>query len=160
MALTPEQYVILGDYIAATPALNNIPNTPDGNYEIAEILNTPSNPGYKAITTGTAMVWAANGPRVRIGQAANNPQEPEPIRASCQVFLDLIMGGTSSNLGTDEPEIQSIFDGWLAAGVITQAEYDDVYGQPNGVACALIPQSVELVDQTVTYIDVQEARAL
>jgi hypothetical protein len=160
MSLNPVQLQELHDYIVATPALNGIPNTPDGNYEIAEILNTPSNPGYKAITTGTAMVWAANGPRVRIGQAANNPQEPESIRASCQVFLDLIMGGTSSNLGTDEPEIQSIFDGWLTAGVITQDEYDNVYGQPTGVACTLIPQSVELLNQTVDYVDVQEARAL
>lgn len=156
--MTPAQYVILGDYIAATPALNSIPNTPDGAYQIADILNVPSNLGYKPITTGTAMVWAANGPRVRIGQAANNPQEPEQIRASCQVFLDLIMGGTGSNLGTDEPEIQAIFDGWLTGGVITQAEYDNVYKQPDGIACALIPQSVELVDQTVTWQDVYQAR--
>lgn len=158
MSLTPQQYATLGAYIAATPALDSIPNTPDGAYEIAQILNTPSNPGYQAITTGAAMLWAAEGPRVRIGQASVDQQQPEAIRASCQVFLDLIMGGTSSSLHTEEAEIKGLFDGWLAASVITQAEYDKVYKQPDGIACALIPQSVELVGQTVTWEDVYQAR--
>ena len=159
MALTPVQLQVLHDYIVATPALNSVPNTPDGNYEIAEILNTPSNPGWKAISVGSAMLWAANGPRVRIGQAANNPQETEEVRASCQIFLDLIVSGTESLLHTEEPGIKDLFDDWLAVGVITQAEYEQVYSA-NGLAMTLIPQSVELVDQTVSYIDVQEARAL
>lgn len=158
MALTPEQYVILGDYIAATPALNSIPNTLTGADEIANILNTPSVPGYQPITTGTAMVWAAGGPRVRIGQASIDQQQPESIRASCQIFLDLIMGGTSSMIDTNESEIQDIFDSWVVASVITQAEYDQVYLQPNGLACTLIPQSIELVGQTVTYQEVYDAR--
>jgi len=157
MALTPEQYVILGDYIAATPALNNIPNTPEGAYQIAEILNTPSNPGWKAISVGSAMLWAANGPRVRIGQAANNPQEPEEVRASCQIFLDLIVSGTESLLHTEEPGIKDLFDDWLAASVITQAEYAQVYSA-NGLAMTLIPQSIELVDQTVDWQEVYDSR--
>lgn len=160
MSLTPAQSATLGAYIASTPALNDIPNTPDGAFEIAEILNTPSVPGYQAITTGAAMLWAAEGPRVRIGQASIDPQQPEPIRASCQVFLDLIMGGTGSMLHTEEPEIEALFDGWVLASVITQAEHDKVYKQPDGIACTLIPQSVELVDQTVTWQDVYQARNL
>ena len=158
MALTPAQYKILGDYIAATPAFNNIPNTLGGADEIANILNTPSVPGYQPITTGAAMLWAADGPRVRIGQASIDPQQPEPIRASCQVFLDLIMGGTSSLLHTEEAEIGLLFDGWVLANVITNAEHDKVYKQPYGLACTLIPQSVELVQQTVTYQEVYDAR--
>lgn len=158
MSLTPQQYATLGAYIAATPALDSIPNTPDGSYEIAQILNTPSNPGYQAITTGAAMLWAAEGPRVRIGQASVDQQQPEAIRASCQVFLDLIMGGTSSSLHTEEAEIKGLFDGWLAASVITQAEYDKVYKQPDGIACTIIPQSVELVGQTVSWQDVYQSR--
>lgn len=160
MSLTPSQYATLGAYIAATPALNSIPNTPDGAYEIAEILNTPTVPGYQAITTGSAMLWAAEGPRVRIGQASIDPQQHESIRASCQVFLDLIMGGTGSLLHTEELEILALFDGWVLANVITQAEHDKVYKQPNGLACTLIPQSVELVEQTVTWQDVYQARNL
>lgn len=158
MTLTPQQYATLGAYIAATPALDSIPNTPDGAYEIAQILNTPSNPGYQAITTGSAMLWAAEGPRVRIGQASIDQQQPEAIRASCQVFLDLIMGGTNSSLHTEEAEIKGLFDGWLAASVITQAEYDKVYKQPDGIACTIIPQSVELVGQTVNWQDVYQSR--
>jgi len=158
MALTQAQYVILGDYIADTPALNSIPNTPDGAYQIATILNTPSNPGLQAITTGTAMLWAAEGPRVRIGQASVDAQQPEQIKASCQVFLDLIMGGSGSLLHTEEAAIQDLFDGWVLADVITQAEHDQVYLQPNGLACTLIAQSVELVDQTVVWEDVYTAR--
>lgn len=159
MALNPVQLQELHDYIVATPALDSISNTPDGNYEIAEIMNTPSNPGYKAITVGSAMLWAAEGPRVRIGEASVDTQQPEAIRASCQVFIDLIMGGTSSLLHTEESEIKALFDGWLAASIITQAEHDQIYGI-NGLATTLIPQSVEMFDQTITYIDVQEARAL
>jgi hypothetical protein len=158
MALTQAQYVILGDYIADTPALNSIPNTPDGAYQIATILNTPSNPGYQAITTGTAMLWAAEGPRVRIGQASVDQQQTETVRASCLVFIDLIMGGTSSLLHTEEAEIKALFDGWLAANIITQQEYDAVYDQPNGLACTLIAQSVELVGQIVAWEDVYTAR--
>ena len=157
--MTPAQLQTLHDYIVATPALNNIPNTPDGAYEIAEILNTPSNPGWKAISVGSAMLWAAEGPRVRIGKAANDVQESEQVRASCQTFLDLIVAGTESLVHTEEPEIKALFDGWLAASIITQAEHNKIYGV-TGLAATLIPQSIELVDQTVTYIDVQEARAL
>lgn len=156
--MTPEQYATLGAYIAATPALDSIPNTPDGAFEIAGILNTPTNPGYQAITTGSAMLWAAEGPRVRIGHASADTQQPEAVRASCQVFLDLIMGGTSSLLHTEQAEIKALFDGWVTANVITQAENDQVYKQPNGLACALIPQSVELVGQTVSWQDVYQAR--
>jgi len=159
MSLNPIQLQELHDYIVATPALNDITNTPDGNYEIAEIMNTPSNPGYKAISVGSAMLWAAEGPRVRIGQAANDPQETESIRASCQTFLDLIVSGPESLVHTEEAEIKALFDGWLAASIITQAEHDQIYGV-TGLAATLIPQSVEMFDQTVTYIDVQEARAL
>lgn len=158
MALTPTQYIVLRDYIAATPALNSVPNTPDGAYQIADILNTPSNPGYQAITTGTAMLWAAEGPRVRIGQASVDQQKTETIRASCQVFLDLIMGGSGSLLHTEEATIKALFDGWVLASVITQAEHDQVYLQPSGLACALIPQSIELVNQIVAWEDVYTAR--
>jgi hypothetical protein len=74
--------------------------------------------------------------------------------------LDLIMGGTGSLLHTEELEILALFDGWVLANVITQAEHDKVYKQPNGLACTLIPQSVELVEQTVTWQDVYQARNL
>ena len=157
--MTPAQLQVLHDYIVATPVLNSIPNTPDGNYKIAEILNTPSNPGWKAISVGSAMLWAAEGPRVRIGSAANDPQQPEAVRASCQTFLDLIVSGTDSLVHTEDPEIKALFDSWLSASIITQAEHNQIYGV-NGLAATLIPQSIELVDQTVNYIDVQEARAL
>ena len=65
---------------------------------------------------------------------------------------------TSYMLHTEEAEINALLDGWLAASVITQAEYDRVYKQPDGIACALIPQSVVLVGQTVTWQDVYQAR--
>jgi len=51
-----------------------------------------------------------------------------------------------------------LFDGWVLANVITQAEHDQVYLQPNGLACTLIAQSVELIDQTVVWEDVYTAR--
>lgn len=155
--MTPEKLQVLRDYIAANSQLNAIPNTPDGNYEIAEILNAPSSPGLKPISVGSAMLWAATGPRVRIAQAANDAQRPEAVRASCQTFLDLLVSGTSSLVHTEETEIRALFDGWLSVGIITQTEHDQVYGL-NGLAADLIPQSTKLIGQTVTYTDVQEAR--
>jgi hypothetical protein len=156
--MTPEKLQVLRDYIAATSQLNSIPNTPDGNFEIADILNTPTTPGWKPISVGSAMLWAAGGPRVRIAQAANDSQWPEAVRASCQTFLDLLVSGTSSLVHTEEAEIKALFDGWLSVGIITQPEHDQIYSS-NGLAATLIPKSTELVDQTVSYTDIQEARA-
>lgn len=41
MSLTPQQIAVLGTYIANTPALSALPNTQDGAYSIAVMLNQP-----------------------------------------------------------------------------------------------------------------------
>lgn len=157
--LTPQEAQAINALIVADPALSSQPQTSDGAYAIAVALNTPSVPGYKPISVGSAMLWAAGGPRVRIQAAATDSQMPEAINASCQVFLDLIVSGPESLIHTEESAIESMFAGWLAAGVITQAERDAVYGQPSGLAAAVLSRSVVAIGRDVSYQDVMQARA-
>jgi hypothetical protein len=157
--MTPQEAQIIRDAIDADPSLSSQPQTPDGAFAIAEALNSPTEPGFKAITVASAMLWAASGPRVRIAAASTNLSEPEGIRASCQVFLDLIVSGSDALVHTEEGPIRAMFDSWLAASVITQAEHDAVYGT-GGLAETLLPKSVVLIGRTVGWQDVVEARAV
>jgi len=157
--LTPQEAQAINALILADPALSSQPQTSDGAYAIAVALDTPTEAGYKPITVGSAMLWAAGGPRVRIQAASTDSQQPEAIRASCQVFLDLIVSGSESLIHTEETAIESMFDGWLTAGVITQAEHDAVYGQPNGLAAAVLSRSMVAIGRDVSYQDVLQARA-
>lgn len=157
--MTPQEAQAIRDAIDADPSLSSQPQTPDGAFAIAEALNTPSEPGFKAITVASAMLWAASGPRVRIGIAAVDSQQPEPIRASCQVFLDLIVSGTESFVHTEEAPIRAMFDGWLSASIITQSEHDAVYGA-GGLAEAILSRSEVLIKRSVTYQEVQSSRTV
>lgn len=156
--LTPQEAQAINALIVADPALSSQPSTSDGAFEIAQALNTPSEAGFKAISVGSAMLWAAGGPRVRIQAASTDTQKPEAIQASCQVFLDLIVSGSESLIHTEESAIETMFDGWLAAGVITQAEHDGVYGA-TGLAAAILSRSVVAIGRDVNYQDVLQARA-
>ena len=157
--MTPQEAQAIRDAIDADPSLSSQPNTPDGAFAIAEALNIPTEPGFKPITVASAMLWAASGPRVRIGTASTNANETEVTRASCQVFLDLIVSGSDALVHTEEPQIRAMFDGWLSASVITQTEHDAVYGT-GGLAETLLPKSVVLIGRTVSWQDVVEARAV
>lgn len=64
MALTGAQYVTLKAFILADPTLNAHPNTPDGNFAIAEAMNALAAPPFivwrTAITDRemiAAMIW-------------------------------------------------------------------------------------------------------
>lgn len=157
--MTPQEAQAIRDAIDADPSLSSQPQTPDGAFAIAEALNTPSEPGFKPITVASAMLWAASGPRVRIGNAASDSQQPEPIRASCQVFLDLIVSGSDALVHTEDAPIKAMFDSWLAASVITQAEHDAVYGS-GGLAKTLLARSQLLIGRAVGWQEVADARAM
>ena len=157
--MTPQEAQLIHDAIEADPALSAQPQTSDGAFAIAEALNTPTEAGFKPITVASAMLWAAGGPRVRIQQATSDTQKPEAIRASCQVFLDLIVSGSDALIHTEQSAIKTSFDGWLQSSIITQAEHDAVYGQPNGLAAALLSRSVVAIGRDVSYQDVMQARA-
>ena len=156
--LTPQEAQAINALIVADPALSSQPQTSDGAFAIAQALNTPSEAGYKPITVGAAMLWAAGGPRVRIQAAANDSQQPEAVQASCQVFLDLIVSGSEALIHTEEQAILQAFSGWVVTGVITQAEYDAVYGT-SGLAAAILSRSVVAIGRDVSYQDVMQARA-
>lgn len=156
--LTPQEAQAINALIVADPALSSQPQTSDGAYAIAVALDTPSEAGYKAITVASAMLWAAGGPRVRIQAAATDSQQPEAVQASCQVFLDLIVSGSEALIHTEEQAILQAFSGWVVTGVITQAEYDAIYGA-SGLAAALLSRSVVAIGRDVSYQDVMQARA-
>lgn len=46
MALTTQQLTALKTYIDTTPELAAFPNTPDGSYTIAQLLNLPATPEF------------------------------------------------------------------------------------------------------------------
>ena len=156
--LTTQEAQAINALIVADPALSSQPQTSDGAYAIAVALNTPSEAGYKPITVGSAMLWAAGGPRVRIQAAATDSQQPEAVQASCQVFLDLIVSGSEALIHTEEQAILQAFSGWVVTGVITQAEYDAIYGA-SGLAAAILSRSVVAIGRDVSYQDVLQARA-
>jgi hypothetical protein len=156
--LTTQEAQAINALIVADPALSSQPQTSDGAYAIAVALNTPSEAGYKPITVGSAMLWAAGGPRVRIQAAAADSQLPEAVQASFQVFLDLIVSGSEALIHTEEQAILQAFSGWVVTGVITQAEYDAIYGA-SGLAAAILSRSVVAIGRDVSYQDVLQARA-
>jgi hypothetical protein len=156
--LTTQEAQAINALIVADPALSSQPQTSDGAYAIAVALNTPSEAAYKPITVGAAMLWAAGGPRVRIQAAATDSQQPEAVQASCQVFLDLIVSGSEALIHTEEQAILQAFSGWVVTSVITQAEYDAIYGT-SGLAAAILSRSVVAIGRDVSYQDVMQARA-
>jgi hypothetical protein len=155
--MTPQEAQLIHDAIEADPALSAQPQTSDGAFAIAQALNTPTEAGFKPITVASAMLWAAGGPRIRIQDTVTNTQKPEAIRASCQVFLDLIVSGSDALIHTEQPAIKASFDGWLQGAVITQAEYNAVYGA-SGIAKAVLSRSFVLIGRDVSWQEVVEAR--
>lgn len=54
MALTDAQKLTLKAHIAASPDLNSIPNSTDGAFEIARLLNEPASPDFWVWRTAVA----------------------------------------------------------------------------------------------------------
>lgn len=116
---------------------------------LAEVQTDPTNKGYaaylpsqpghvvdllnavgtdqliKSLPTNIGMAWAAAGPYARIVDAANTANHP--CRASCLVVMDTFKCQMPINM--EYPTIQAMFTGWVTAGVITQAEKDDLVNQ-------------------------------
>lgn len=59
--LTPAQKAALAAHIAASPDLNVIPNTVDGSYAIADLMNLPAAPAF--------IVWKSSVPKNEVGKA-------------------------------------------------------------------------------------------
>ena len=119
--MTPEQMQILKTEITADPLDMGYANKSDDDR--ATILNSLSVPVIRPVTVAQAMMWAASGPRVRIAAAAATHSN-EQIKASCQVVLDLMTGGTYQLIHLNDQELQSVLTGWVQAGVISQGEKD------------------------------------
>ena len=111
--MTPAQLATLGAYIAATPALNAYPNSSDGAYEIAVLLNQPAAPAF--------YVWRTE-------------YTPEQMRAAIANGITQLDALTASKR-------DSLL--WLVAGAVNAAEtavraaFNDLTGSQNTLKAAL-----------------------
>ena len=62
-------------------------------------------------------------------------------------------------LSEAEGVLQECLQAHAKARPLTQAEHDAVYGQPNGLAAAVLSRSVVAIGRDVSYQDVLQARA-
>lgn len=58
--LTPEQSAVLAAHITASGDLSVIPNTIDGSYEVARLMNLPAAPAF--------IVWKSSVPKNEVGK--------------------------------------------------------------------------------------------
>jgi hypothetical protein len=92
---------------------------PDSPGHIADILNAPTQTMLHAISESTALEWAATGPYAHIVDAGATIGHP--CRASCLVVRDAMLAGLDVHL--ESVSILAMFAGWVAAGVLTEAQH-------------------------------------
>lgn len=95
---------------------------PDSPGDVAALLNAQTETMVKAIRTTTAQAWAATGPYAAIVDASANASHP--CRASCLVLRDSFASGVDIHM--ERSDVQSMFNAWVTASLITQAQHDDL----------------------------------
>lgn len=104
--LTTQQLQTLKTYIANTPALNALPNNPDGNFEIARQLNLPASPVF--------IVWKTNVPISTIGinfNAAELATRSTADNTRLQTIAQYLPGGINPSLLDHRNFFDDIFSG-------------------------------------------------
>lgn len=112
MALKPAQQTALGDFIAADPTLSAIPNSNDGAYALASLLNLPASPAFviwrSAVTldeiTQDTFDWARVD-NLSVGKAriwewmfTNANRVINPSRRNVRAGIDAAWVGTAADL--------------------------------------------------------------
>lgn len=163
--LTPAQLPALKTFINATPALAAIPNTTDGAFEVAQLLNLPAVPDYFVwrtsqsivevmqngfdwtrvdnLTVGKARIW-------EFMSAANilNPSLPN-VRAG---FIACF--GTAGDLATR----QAIFNHCERLATVAEKIY--AVGSGTHTNDQGVGPSTMVFEGPVSYTEVQSARNL
>lgn len=98
---------------------------PDSPGTVADLINAMTQRLVKAISIETAQIWAATGPYANIVDASNNPQHP--CRASCLVVRQTFAAGLTIHL--EHADVQTLLSAWVASGICTQAQHDDLMGR-------------------------------
>lgn len=121
---------------------------PDDPQRAVDLLTAFDFTMVKAITPGLALTWAASGPMAAIVDTGNT--SGHPARASCLAFLHSLNGTTTVDLA--DAKVRAAFEGWLAVGVIGQADYDALMAmatQPSSRAEVLgipAPSARDIID--------------
>lgn len=119
--MTPAQLVILKTEVSTDPKglgyAACLPNCPG---HLVDLMNAPTQSMVQQISAMNAMKWAATGPYAAIVDASNNTNSQ--ARASCLVVRDTLVANLPIDL--TDASVLSMFSGWVAASVITQAQHD------------------------------------
>ena len=116
-------YQLLRDEIDNDPiAIGYSAYLPSAPGSVVDLLNAYTQTKIKPITSSTAMAWAAAGPYSNIVDASNDLAHL--ARASCLVIREVFASGQVIHM--ELPDITGMFAAWVAAGVITQTQHDEL----------------------------------
>jgi hypothetical protein len=87
---------------------------------ICDAMNAPTQSMLGELSAARAITWGAAGPMSTIVDASTNATHP--ARASCLSFLQSLKSGMPVDM--TNANVSQLFAGWVAAGVITQAQSD------------------------------------
>lgn len=147
-------YTALKNEINTDPkALGYAPFVPNAPGSVCNLINGYTQTMVKPITAAVALTWAAAGPMSAIVDASNNTSHP--ARASCLAFLHALSSGMGFDM--NHSDVMSQFGGWVTAGVITQAQHDDLVSRSTQPASRA--EAIALVDigGSVTQDDLKQA---
>jgi hypothetical protein len=159
MALTSAQKIVLKAAIAAVPAWDSLPNTPDGNFALAELLKAQAVPAYTAWRTSVSI--AAVG-------GAFNGTELSGLTTANQTRLQTVGVYFAGGLNPSNVDVRSMFDDIFsgAGGANTRArllalwkrlasEIEKVFA--TGIGSDAAPATLTF-EGGISYQDVQDAR--
>lgn len=151
--MTPDQLAILNTELVNDPkGLGYLALLTAGALgAVCDLLNAPTQSALGELSAARAITWGASGPMSAIVDASNNAAHP--ARASCLSFLRSLDSGMPVDM--TNAAVAQLFAGWVAAGVITQAQSDAA------VALATRPASRAAVLElpTVSVEDIHAAGA-
>lgn len=159
MALTLAQLTILQTFIVNDGTLNAIPNTPDGNFEIATALNAPSSPAF--------LVWRTAIPAAELIQAMVWTEYIGRSNAERDAWRFLTNQGTINAADTNVrqgisdmfsgPTGQSTRENLLALGKRTATRAEALFATGTGSDAS---PGMLTFEGNLTYQDVSAARTL
>lgn len=159
--LTTAQLVTLRAHIDASADLNSLPNTGDGNYELARRLNLPSDPAYivwrSLVSWDEIMLNGMDWARVdnlSVGKARvwdwmfqNEARAFNPSKPNIRTGIDATWGGTQADLS-------------VRAAVYVHCKRTATRGETvlaSGTGTDQSPGTLSF-EGSLTYQDVEEAR--
>jgi len=160
MSLTTAQKATLKAAILADPVLNAFPNTVDGAYDMAGLLNKDAVPAF--------IVWKTRVPIGEIGKAFNSSEMGGLTTANTNRLIALahfLLDGINPTLASNRAFFDDIFNG--TGGALTRAslltlwkrsaKYAEKILAANTVGTDATPATLVL-DGDIAYPDVYDAR--